>query len=108
MNRKSFVSAVIVAAGSATRMNTDKIILPLSGVPCICRTMLAFEEASTVGEIIVVTRSAMQKKHSKILQQELSDQTMKMQLQNIFLMNIKKHHKKIVPHKNSMKIKVPC
>lgn len=57
MNRKSFVSAVIVAAGSATRMNTDKIILPLNGVPCICRTMLAFEEASTVGEIVVVTRS---------------------------------------------------
>ena len=53
----AFVSAVIVAAGSSTRMTKDKITLPLNGVPCICRTMLAFEKAETVGEIIIVTRA---------------------------------------------------
>jgi len=57
MSNRSFVSAVIVAAGNATRMNKDKIILPIDGIPCICRTLLAFENAETVQEIIVVTRS---------------------------------------------------
>ncbi len=50
------VSAVIVAAGNATRMKKDKMLLPLDGIPCICRTLLAFEKAETVKEIIVVTR----------------------------------------------------
>ena len=52
-----FVSAVIVAAGNSSRMNKDKIVLPINGIPCICRTLLAFEKAGTVKEIIVVTRS---------------------------------------------------
>ena len=56
MSEMNFVSAVIVAAGNASRMNKDKIVLPLGGIPCICRTLLAFEKAETVKEIIVVTR----------------------------------------------------
>lgn len=56
MAENNFVTAVIVAAGSASRMKKDKIILPLDGIPCICRTLLAFEKAETVKEIIVVTR----------------------------------------------------
>lgn len=50
------VSAVIVAAGNASRMRKDKMLIPLAGIPCICRTLLAFEKAETVKEIIVVTR----------------------------------------------------
>ncbi len=57
MAENNFVTAVIVAAGSASRMKKDKIVLPLAGIPCICRTLLAFEKAETVKEIIVVTRS---------------------------------------------------
>ncbi|MBQ6809342.1 MAG: 2-C-methyl-D-erythritol 4-phosphate cytidylyltransferase [Clostridia bacterium] len=56
MTENKFVSAIIVAAGSASRMNKDKIVLPLGGIPCIGRTLLAFEKAATVNEIIVVTR----------------------------------------------------
>lgn len=52
-----FVSAVIVAAGSAVRMNCDKMLMPVCGIPCICRTLAAFEAAETVGEIVVVTRA---------------------------------------------------
>lgn len=55
MSCDHFVSAVIVAAGNSTRMNQDKITLPLLGIPCICRTMMAFEKAENVNEIIVVT-----------------------------------------------------
>ncbi len=55
-DNRGTVSAVIVAAGNATRMRKDKMLLPLAGVPCICRTLLAFEKAETVKEIIVVTR----------------------------------------------------
>ena len=39
MTEEKFVSAVIVAAGNASRMNKDKIILPIGGIPCICRTL---------------------------------------------------------------------
>ena len=49
-------SAVVVAAGSSTRMGMDKIMLPLGGVPVIVRSIRALEQAPGVGEIIVVTR----------------------------------------------------
>ena len=52
-----YCTAVIVAAGNATRMGgTDKITAELDGVPVICRTLEAFENAVQVDEIIVVTR----------------------------------------------------
>ena len=52
-----YCTAVIVAAGNATRMGgTDKIMAELDGVPVICRTLEAFENAVQVDEIIVVTR----------------------------------------------------
>lgn len=53
---KPFLTAVIVAAGSASRMKRDKITMPIDGIPCICRTLLAFQQAETVSEIVVVTR----------------------------------------------------
>ena len=52
---KSSCSAVIVAAGSSTRMGEDKIMMDLCGKPVILRTLLAFENAECVDEIIVVT-----------------------------------------------------
>lgn len=50
------VCAVIVAAGKGERMGCDKMMLPLEGIPCIARTMLAFQKAETVNSIVAVTR----------------------------------------------------
>lgn len=49
-------SAVIVAAGSAERMGSDKMMLELCGMPVIVRTVKAFQQNALVDEIIVVTR----------------------------------------------------
>ncbi|MBQ9046118.1 MAG: 2-C-methyl-D-erythritol 4-phosphate cytidylyltransferase [Oscillospiraceae bacterium] len=51
-----FRSAVIVAAGSSTRLGQDKLMLSLGGVPVLARTLLAFESCGLIDEIIVVTR----------------------------------------------------
>ena len=49
--------AVIVAAGSASRMGgIDKVMAPLGGEPMIKRTIRAFQECDAVSEIVIVTR----------------------------------------------------
>ena len=49
--------AVIVAAGSASRMGgIDKVMAPLGGEPMIARTARAFQECDAISEIVVVTR----------------------------------------------------
>lgn len=49
--------AVIVAAGSASRMKgIDKILTPLAGEPVLSRTLAAFQECDAVAEIVIVTR----------------------------------------------------
>ena len=49
--------AVIVAAGSASRMGgIDKVMAPLGGEPMILRTVRAFEDCEAVKEIVIVTR----------------------------------------------------
>ncbi|MBQ3500625.1 MAG: 2-C-methyl-D-erythritol 4-phosphate cytidylyltransferase, partial [Oscillospiraceae bacterium] len=56
---KPFLSAVIVAAGNSSRMGgEDKIFLPISGVPVIARSLLAFENCGDISEIIVVTKES--------------------------------------------------
>lgn len=52
-----YVSAVIVAAGSSQRMGADKIIMPLSDIPVIVRTLEAFEKSEYTDEVTVVTSS---------------------------------------------------
>ena len=50
--------AVIVAAGSASRMKgIDKILTPLAGEPVLSRTLAAFQECDAVAEIVIVTRT---------------------------------------------------
>ena len=49
-------SAVILAAGSSTRMGTDKSVLTLDGIPVIIRAVQAFEKHDLVDEISVVTK----------------------------------------------------
>ena len=49
--------AVIVAAGSASRMGgIDKVMATLGGEPMIKRTVRAFQECDAVAEIVIVTR----------------------------------------------------
>ncbi len=49
--------AVIVAAGSASRMGgIDKVMATLGGEPMIKRTVRAFQECDAVSEIVIVTR----------------------------------------------------
>ena len=51
------VSAIVVAAGRSTRMGMNKLFLKIGGVPAVVRSMLAFETAPSVEEMIVVTRA---------------------------------------------------
>ena len=50
------IAAVIPAAGSSTRMGTNKLLLPLDGIPVLARTLLAFEQCPLVDDIIIVCR----------------------------------------------------
>lgn len=52
-----YCGAVIVAAGSASRMGgIDKVMARLHGEPMIVHTLRAFQECDGVSEIVVVTR----------------------------------------------------
>lgn len=49
--------AVIVAAGSASRMGgIDKVMAALGGEPMIARTVLAFQQCGAIADIVIVTR----------------------------------------------------
>ncbi len=49
--------AVIVAAGSASRMGgIDKVMAELKGEPMIVRTVRTFQECDAISEIVIVTR----------------------------------------------------
>ena len=49
-------SAVVVAAGSSTRMGFDKVLAEVGGVPVIVRCLEAFQQTPGVTEVVVVTR----------------------------------------------------
>lgn len=52
-----YCGAVIVAAGTASRMGgIDKVMAPLCGEPMIWRTIATFQECDAIREIVVVTR----------------------------------------------------
>lgn len=52
-----YCGAVIVAAGSASRMGgIDKVMAPLGNEPMVARTVRAFQECDAIKEIVVVTR----------------------------------------------------
>lgn len=50
-------AAIIAAAGSSSRMGTDKLFMILDDKPVIAHTLLAFEESKLVDKIILVARS---------------------------------------------------
>ena len=52
-----YCGAVIVAAGTASRMGgIDKVMEPIGGEPMILRTVRAFQECDAIKEIVIVTR----------------------------------------------------
>lgn len=52
-----YCGAVIVAAGTASRMGgIDKVMAPLGGEPMIVRTVRAFQQCDAIREIVIVTR----------------------------------------------------
>ena len=52
-----YCGAVIVAAGTASRMGgIDKVMAPLGGEPMIARTVRAFQDCDAISEIVIVTR----------------------------------------------------
>lgn len=54
---KVITTAVVVAAGTATRMNgVDKVLVELQGRPLLAYTLEALERCELIHEIIVVTR----------------------------------------------------
>ena len=55
---KSSCAAVIVAAGTSSRMQgTDKILYPLGNQPLIVHTVRVFQASACIKEIIIVTRN---------------------------------------------------
>lgn len=61
-------SAVIVAAGTASRMGgVDKIVADLAGKPVILRAAEAFQKNPAIQEIIVVTRKELREQVEQIL-----------------------------------------
>ena len=52
-----YCGAVIVAAGTASRMGgIDKVMAPLKGEPMIVHTVRAFQQCDAIREIVIVTR----------------------------------------------------
>ena len=62
------VAAVIVAAGNSTRMGCgmSKQLIPLLGIPTIGHTLMAFEKASGISTIVVVSRNSDMEKIKEI------------------------------------------
>ncbi len=63
-----YCAAVIVAAGTSSRMGgTNKILTVLENLPVICRTVDAFDRCNLIDEIIVVTQKDLLEKVSRYL-----------------------------------------
>lgn len=57
IRKEGSVSAIIVAAGSSTRMGGEsKQLMTLGGIPVLARTLLAFERAKCIKNIVIVAR----------------------------------------------------
>jgi 2-C-methyl-D-erythritol 4-phosphate cytidylyltransferase len=64
------LTAIIVAAGSSRRTGFDKLFVTIAGKPTIAHTILAFERATSVNEIIVVARKDRHGEIKKIVRDE--------------------------------------
>ena len=58
-----YCGAVIVAAGTASRMGgVDKVMAPLAGEPMIRYSVRAFQECQVIREVVIVTRQDLMEK----------------------------------------------
>ncbi len=56
--KKYFTSAIILAAGSSTRMNGEsKQFISLLGIPVVARTVMEFDKSPCIDEIIIVAKN---------------------------------------------------
>lgn len=57
-NRQSYVTCIVAAGGSGTRMGADinKLFLKICGVPVIAHTLLALEKSAYIDEIVLSAR----------------------------------------------------
>lgn len=57
-NPKNYTSAIILAAGSSTRMGNGKTkqFMEVDGIPVVARTIIEFENAECIHEIIIVIK----------------------------------------------------
>ena len=62
-------SAVILAAGSSSRMGFDKILAEVGGVPVLVRCVEAFQQAPSICEIVVVTREELVPEVARLCQE---------------------------------------
>lgn len=68
---RPFVSAVIVCAGSSSRMNgADKLFLAIGGDTVLYRSIHAFEQSEVIGEIVIVTRADRKKEVEKLIKDQ--------------------------------------
>ena len=66
----SKVGAVIVAAGSSTRMGgVDKTFVPILGLPLLLHTVDQFESSSLVNQIVLVVAKNSVKRAQELIQQ---------------------------------------
>ena len=72
-----FCAAVVVAAGSSTRMGRDKVMLDLDGIPIIVHTLRALQNCPRVHEIVVVTREDLLIPVSKLCREYVLDKVSK-------------------------------
>ena len=68
---KNYTTAMILAAGSSSRMgaNVSKQFLNISGIPVIARTLAAYQECPLIREIVVVARPQDKQAVSELLEQ---------------------------------------
>lgn len=59
--RKGLVSAVVLAAGSSTRMGSDKMAAVFAGSTVIAHTLRALQESPEIGELVLVVREGAEK-----------------------------------------------
>lgn len=59
MSEKPFVTAIIAAAGSSSRMNgINKLLFEIDGMPVIARTIGKFNSNDNISEIVISARSS--------------------------------------------------
>ena len=68
-NAGPLCSAVIVAAGSSSRMGFDKLLADVGGTPVLVRCMEAFQQAPSISEIVVVTREELVPEAARLCQE---------------------------------------